>query len=69
MERLLVSSISWSANQMFLCGIRQVFDVGQYNVSWLAIVLIVLAATNRGDMARNAGVDDKVLFSGMPLNG
>ena len=41
----------------------QILDVGQNNVCRLVVVSVVLPATNRGDVRRDAGVDDHVLLA------
>lgn len=64
-EDLFLSRISRPSDLLGVHDGRQVLDVGKHHVRRLAVVLLVLTAPDRGNMGRDAGVDDDVLLAGV----
>lgn len=68
-ENLLLSSVGRCANLMRVKNGRQVLDVSENDIGRLVLVLLVLAATDVGDVRCESSIDNDVLFASITLNG
>lgn len=68
MENLLVSRIGWRSDLVRINLLTEILDVCENNISWLSVELMVLAATNGGNVRCNAGIDDDILLAAVVIN-
>lgn len=67
MEYLLVSCIRRGSDLGSVYDRAQIFDVSQYHVCWLALILMVLASSDWSDVRRNPGIYDNVISMVMSI--
>jgi hypothetical protein len=69
MENLFVGWVRWCTDLAYVENIAEVEDVCENNISWLAIMIVVLPASNRSYVSWDASIDDDVLFARMLVYG
>lgn len=62
-EDLFVRRVCRCADSVSIGGCGKVFDVIQYYISWLSLILMVLSASQGGNMRRNASIYGYDIFS------
>lgn len=67
-ENLLVGRVRRRSNLMRVNLLAEVLDVRENDISWLPVVLVILAATDGGDVRCNAGVDYDVLLASVLID-
>lgn len=68
MENLLVSRIGRRSDLVRINLLTEILDVCENNISWLSVELMVLAATDGGNVRCNAGIDDDILLTAVVVN-
>ena len=66
MEDLLLRRISWRSDATFVRRVAKIFYVIKDHIRRLAVVLLVLAASDGRYVRRNTGIHDDVVFAPVP---